>query len=205
MLYSSPSTTGARVFLIFYVPIGILNLALAVGTARDTLVESWSGAYRRRRHDIVKRQRERKQQRAEEAAQLAAGNGNEGSSGPTSDENSRKSESTGDQLIASPPKDLATAHVDDLEVSHSKIAKAEIEDLINPSGTHHDSSEAARLQLREELVELSLENEEGYRSFQERMKHEERMENIWKVSTVFRIQGGCWLISISLDQLEDSS
>ncbi|EIW71024.1 hypothetical protein M231_07533 [Tremella mesenterica] len=62
----TPSHVGAKIFLLFYAPIGILNLAVTVGTARDTMVESWNAAYRRRRHEMIKRHKIRKQQRQEE-------------------------------------------------------------------------------------------------------------------------------------------
>lgn len=152
----SPSSVGARVFLFFYVPFGIFNLALAVGTARDTLVESWSAAYRRRRHNVVKRQRERKQQRVEETARLmAAGQGSK-----AVEQASRGFKGEG------------------VRVGKAR-AVMEQYDTRDTSGSEEEDEEE---RYRAALAELCMENEEGYKSFQERMAHEEKMENIWKVS-----------------------
>jgi hypothetical protein len=42
----SPSTSGARVFSIFYNTFGILNTGLAIAIARETIIESFKQSYR---------------------------------------------------------------------------------------------------------------------------------------------------------------
>lgn len=59
-----PTTLGSRIFLFFYAPLGILNLAVAVGAARDTLVEYWKAAYRRRRREALRKEKAREEQKS---------------------------------------------------------------------------------------------------------------------------------------------
>ncbi|KZO90531.1 voltage-gated potassium channel, partial [Calocera viscosa TUFC12733] len=65
-----PTTVFGQIFICFYVAFGILNLALAVGTTRETIIEAFENAYRIRRAKIHKRRKEhreaRKRQQEEE-------------------------------------------------------------------------------------------------------------------------------------------
>lgn len=58
----TPETTGARVFVCFYSAFGVLNVALAVGQTRDTVLEALEVAYRKRVRDVGARRRERQRQ-----------------------------------------------------------------------------------------------------------------------------------------------
>ncbi|KAF9494794.1 voltage-gated potassium channel [Pleurotus eryngii] len=58
----TPKTTGARVFVCFYAAFGVLNVALAVGQTRDTVLEALEVAYRKRMRDVGARRRERQRQ-----------------------------------------------------------------------------------------------------------------------------------------------
>ncbi|KAL4264001.1 two pore domain potassium channel family protein [Pleurotus pulmonarius] len=58
----TPKTTGARVFVCFYSAFGVLNVALAVGQTRDTVLEALEVAYRKRLRDVGARRRERQRQ-----------------------------------------------------------------------------------------------------------------------------------------------
>lgn len=60
-----PSTVGSKVFCFFYQAFGIINLAVAIGTAQDTLYETWQAAYRRRRILLQRKHRERRAARDE--------------------------------------------------------------------------------------------------------------------------------------------
>jgi potassium channel subfamily K, other eukaryote len=44
----TPISTGARVFVCAYSALGIVNLGLAVGSARDTVLEALEQGYRNR-------------------------------------------------------------------------------------------------------------------------------------------------------------
>ncbi len=187
----TPSTLGAKIFLFFYAPIGILNLAVTVGTARDTIVESWNAAYRRRRHEVLKRHQGRKQERAEEAVHRAA--------------IERQLEAIGVPLYVSSrgigrrvgPKgkklNVKALSIDQLNAAESQ-ALDEIASRLSPApemstepfGEGADDREyqkalADARKLRDELAAQSLVSEEGYREFQERMAKEEKMENWVKV------------------------
>jgi potassium channel subfamily K len=59
-----PNTTGARVFSFFYDTIGILNLALLVGTTRETVIEGFENSYRKRRAAMSQRRKEHKFEKA---------------------------------------------------------------------------------------------------------------------------------------------
>ncbi|KZT52621.1 hypothetical protein CALCODRAFT_486969 [Calocera cornea HHB12733] len=65
-----PTTVFGMIFICAYVTFGILNLALAVGTTRETIIEAFENAYRIRRAKIHKRRKEhreaRKKQQEEE-------------------------------------------------------------------------------------------------------------------------------------------
>ncbi|KAK1219250.1 Potassium channel [Marasmius sp. AFHP31] len=52
-----PVTTGARVFTCTYATFGIVNLALAVGLARETVIEALEVAYRKRLRDVRQRRK----------------------------------------------------------------------------------------------------------------------------------------------------
>ncbi|KAJ8087654.1 Potassium channel [Marasmius tenuissimus] len=52
-----PVTTGARVFTCTYATFGIVNLALAVGLARETVIEALEVAYRKRLGDVRERRK----------------------------------------------------------------------------------------------------------------------------------------------------
>ncbi|EJT99411.1 voltage-gated potassium channel [Dacryopinax primogenitus] len=58
-----PITVFSKIFIGFYVTIGILNLALAVSTTRETIIEAFENAYRIRRAKIHQRRREHRQAR----------------------------------------------------------------------------------------------------------------------------------------------
>ncbi|KAJ8688704.1 Potassium channel, variant 3 [Pleurotus ostreatus] len=58
----TPETTGARVFVCFYAAFGVLNVALAVGQTRDTVLEALEVAYRKRLRNVGARRRERQRQ-----------------------------------------------------------------------------------------------------------------------------------------------
>ena len=56
----TPSKTSARIFAVLHATIGILNLALAVGTCRETIIEGFEHGYRKRVAEIRKRRMERR-------------------------------------------------------------------------------------------------------------------------------------------------
>jgi hypothetical protein len=133
---------------------------------------------------VLKRQRERKAQRLEEEAKLAADDitaESEAGSGQGGQDGNGVS-----AQYSTVADDRQAAGKDPADLPSAEDIKAEVEGVIRPSNGRyaHETSDAAKRRLREELMEISLENEEGYRSFQERMKHEEKMENIWKVSDI---------------------
>ncbi|EJD43365.1 voltage-gated potassium channel [Auricularia subglabra TFB-10046 SS5] len=67
-----PRSTGARVFNILYVVVGILNLALAVSVARETIIESFEQSYRRRKHELAERRKEHRKRRMTQLARSEA-------------------------------------------------------------------------------------------------------------------------------------
>ena len=188
----TPSTIGAKIFLFFYAPLGILNLAVTVGTARDTIVESWNAAYRRRRHEVLKRHQERKQQRTEEAIHRAAIERQLEAAGIPLYVNSRNGGIRGgskgrklnvkalsvDQLSAAESQ----AMVEIASKSSSAVPEGAIE---SNTGRAVDEAFQQALtdarKLQDELAARSLISEEGYREFQDRVAKEERMENWVKV------------------------
>ncbi|GAA5836717.1 hypothetical protein JCM9279_007635 [Rhodotorula babjevae] len=55
-----PESVGARIFTLFYAPLGIINLAVVVAVARETIIESFERSYRSRRDRLAQKARERK-------------------------------------------------------------------------------------------------------------------------------------------------
>ena len=54
----TPDNTGSHVFMCFYIIIGILNLGVAVGVARETIFEQLQNSYQRRLAKIRKKYQE---------------------------------------------------------------------------------------------------------------------------------------------------
>lgn len=67
-----PRTTGARIFWALHATMGVLNLALAVSTCRETIIESFEHSYKKHLHALFERHRERKAHRAEMRAKKLA-------------------------------------------------------------------------------------------------------------------------------------
>ncbi|KAJ2929325.1 hypothetical protein H1R20_g7776, partial [Candolleomyces eurysporus] len=55
-----PSTTGSRIFTMFYITFGILNLAVAVASVREVLLEGIVVSLQERIHAIKQRERQRR-------------------------------------------------------------------------------------------------------------------------------------------------
>ena len=192
-----PDTLGAQIFLFFYAPFGILNLAVMVGTARDTLVESWNTAYRRRRHEIIRRHRERKQQRADETVRRAAierqlelvgapkyvhgwGGGLRGGSRKKSLNVRALSQDQLSQAEAEAVNEIANRAGSTSAGSRRMTGL----DLVDPQ---YEKALADARRMQDELTAQSLMTEEGYREFQDRMSKEERMESWVKVRDLISI------------------
>ncbi|KAI5121123.1 hypothetical protein M0805_002795 [Coniferiporia weirii] len=63
-----PRTTGARVFTALHGTIGILNLALAIGICRDTVIEGFESSYRKQLNAFGERHKARVAHRREKRA-----------------------------------------------------------------------------------------------------------------------------------------
>ncbi|KAK8847583.1 hypothetical protein IAR55_005442 [Kwoniella newhampshirensis] len=213
----TPSTIGAKIFLFFYAPVGILTLAVTVGTARDTIVESWNAAYRRRRHEMLKRHRIRKRQREEEAAKRAAiekrleevgkpvwiatrGGGVRGGA-------------KGKKLNVGALSDQDIEGVEREAMNNLAISRGESRGGEALMGMSHHGDEAGGsleggeeqkrsfddLQRREdELNQQSLSSEEGYREIQERLAKEEKMENWIKFAFAMTLFLLFWLVGATV-------
>ncbi|KAF8520938.1 hypothetical protein BU17DRAFT_46135 [Hysterangium stoloniferum] len=55
-----PDSTSSRIFIIIYTSIGILNIGLAISTARETIIESFELSYRRRVSEVAAKRAEYK-------------------------------------------------------------------------------------------------------------------------------------------------
>jgi potassium channel subfamily K, other eukaryote len=62
-----PTTTGSRLFLCVYSAIGILNLGVAIGMCRETVLEAMEVAYRKRAQKVKERWKEGRKRRRIEA------------------------------------------------------------------------------------------------------------------------------------------
>lgn len=73
-----PTSVGSRIFTMIYGPLGIINLAVLIAVARETIIESFEQSYRSRRDRLAQKARERKaairkkQELARHRARLAA-------------------------------------------------------------------------------------------------------------------------------------
>ncbi|ORY21336.1 hypothetical protein BCR39DRAFT_553869 [Naematelia encephala] len=206
----TPSTIGAKVFLFFYIPLGILNLAVTVGTARDTLVESWNTAYRRRRHEVIRRHRLRKQQREEEAIRRAAlerqlalagmpvyvDTGGGGQRGGARSRKLNVKALSMDQLSEAESQaisEIATRQTSALGATTLPTVTE------GPGGEDaHTTALQQAKQLQDELTQQSLMSEEGYREFQERMAKEEKIENLFKFSFAFSLFILFWIVGATV-------
>jgi potassium channel subfamily K len=198
----SPSTLGAKIFLFFYVPVGILNLAVAVGTARDTLVESWSTAYRRRRHEMIKRHRLRKQQRIEEnirrmaiekqllmvGAPVYVSTKSGGVRGGAKGKKLNIRALSKDQL-----DEAENAAINEIaKQGGTGSARSAIRAVPDVGTQGYEKAVEDVRKMQDELTQQSLLSEEGYREFQEKLAHEEKMENLFKVSEArWRVRADC--------------
>ncbi|KAG8970668.1 hypothetical protein FRC03_004050 [Tulasnella sp. 419] len=68
----APNNTGSRVFAIFYNTFGIINVGLVVSTTRDTIVEAFENAYRKRRAEVARRRHETRVLKANKKARRVA-------------------------------------------------------------------------------------------------------------------------------------
>ncbi|RPD57007.1 hypothetical protein L226DRAFT_491051 [Lentinus tigrinus ALCF2SS1-7] len=62
-----PHSTGARVFICFYISIGVVNLGVAIAMCRETILEGLEIGYRRRLRNVRQRRREARRFRRWEA------------------------------------------------------------------------------------------------------------------------------------------
>ena len=185
----APAGIGARIFLFFYLPIGIFLLAIAVGTTRSTLLEWTASTYKRRRHRILLGYRKRKLQREEESAKQAE------------IERQLARYSTG--KVSKKPKlklempsrgDIGRVMMAEMEASCPSPRRRQTVSPLSPLSVHETSTRLIQeggkqdprteaLRLQAELQRQSAENEAAYRDMQETMSREEKMENWAKVST----------------------
>ncbi|KAG8954859.1 hypothetical protein FRC04_010342 [Tulasnella sp. 424] len=62
----TPTNPGSIVFCIFYSTIGIINIGLVVNTTRETIIEAFENAYRKRAAEIARRRHEHKVMRVQQ-------------------------------------------------------------------------------------------------------------------------------------------
>lgn len=186
----TPSTTSSKIFWLFYEPIGIINLALAVSITRDTLLEAWESAYKRRKDQLHRKITERKRQRAEEKAKNRAIERHLSSLGApiyvgTGKSRGHHGKNRGSTL------NKAALSPDELEQAHNE-AEEELKVGTASPGSPRDGSgldvEARREEALEEarklqriLSEQSLNSEAGYKQFIDSISAEERRERLIKV------------------------
>ena len=63
----APNSTGSRLFVCFYMVFGILNIGIAVGMCRETILEGLEVGYRKRVHKMRLRRQEARRFRRWEA------------------------------------------------------------------------------------------------------------------------------------------
>lgn len=62
----TPKSTAAIVFCIIYTTVGIINVGLVVNTTRETVIEAFENAYRKRASEVTRRRHENKIKRQKE-------------------------------------------------------------------------------------------------------------------------------------------
>ncbi|KAG8854211.1 hypothetical protein FRB96_007767 [Tulasnella sp. 330] len=67
-----PHGTASTVFTIFYATFGIINIGLVVNTTRETIIEAFQNAYRKRATEVARRRHENKVLRLQNRARRAA-------------------------------------------------------------------------------------------------------------------------------------
>lgn len=189
----APSTTSAKIFWFFYEPLGILNLAVAVSITRDTLLESWEAAYRRRSERLRRRLKERKRQKAEDRARhqaierqlLAIGAplyvGSKGSAGgrhhaPTAKLN----------VSALSPEQLEQAELEarnEISLGSASAGQSHNDPSVDLDTRRNLALQEAR-RLQDELASQSVSSEEGYKQFIDTISAEEKREKAAKVSSL---------------------
>ncbi|KAG8982771.1 hypothetical protein FRB90_006562 [Tulasnella sp. 427] len=68
----TPTNTASIVFCIFYSTIGIINIGLVVNTTRETIIEAFENAYRKRAAEIARRRHENKVMRVQQRERRVA-------------------------------------------------------------------------------------------------------------------------------------
>ncbi|KIO33726.1 hypothetical protein M407DRAFT_17341 [Tulasnella calospora MUT 4182] len=62
----TPNSTGSIIFCIIYSTVGIINVGLVVNTTRETIIEAFENAYRKRSAEIARRRHEHKVMRVQQ-------------------------------------------------------------------------------------------------------------------------------------------
>ncbi|KAG8916179.1 hypothetical protein FRC00_000484, partial [Tulasnella sp. 408] len=62
----TPNSTASIVFCIIYSTVGIVNIGLVVNTTRETIIEAFENAYRKRSAEIARRRHEHKVMRVQQ-------------------------------------------------------------------------------------------------------------------------------------------
>jgi potassium channel subfamily K, other eukaryote len=165
--------------------------AVAVATARDTILESFEAAYKKRRRELQRRNRERKRSRAMERARTLAIESRLAAMGVpiyASNNTAAAGGRGGQGVAASYSKHL---NVEALTAEQLKAAEEEALAEWNGStnsragGTDADPRSRALEDVRalqDDLATQSVTSDEGYREFTERIAREERNEKHFKVS-----------------------
>ncbi|KAG8896758.1 hypothetical protein FRB99_008674, partial [Tulasnella sp. 403] len=68
----TPNNTASTIFCIIYATIGIVNVGLVVTTTRETVIEAFENAYRKRSAEVARRRQENKVLKAQQRARRIA-------------------------------------------------------------------------------------------------------------------------------------
>lgn len=195
----APSTVGSRIFLFFYLPIGIFLLAITVGTTRSTLLEWTASTYKRRRHRILEAYRKRRLKREEEQTrrkEIAKRIAELGAPIHVQGNTSKRPKLNIDVL---PARQIMSAEMD---AQSRLLRRSETLSPLSPLPVQEIGARVAQegsdrrteaLRLQEELQKQSAENESLYRDMQAALAREEKVENWTKVRV--NLDASAWVLT----------
>ncbi|KAF8522657.1 hypothetical protein JB92DRAFT_3094201 [Gautieria morchelliformis] len=190
-----PDTTGSRVFAVIYNSMGILNIGLAISTARETIIESFEHSYRRRAREVAARRSEYKRHKANERAKKLAIERMLRDAGlPLYIPSVHKPSKMKLNQEALTPLQLAAAHQEAFDIANKRSHNGA--HLATGARTGRTFERSLSLDFKEDYPGESY--EENYKKFRQAILREERREFAAKLAVAWTSFLTFWLIGAGI-------
>ncbi|KIJ29275.1 hypothetical protein M422DRAFT_71237 [Sphaerobolus stellatus SS14] len=185
-----PNSTGSRIFAMIYNSVGIINIGLAISTARETIIESFETSYRRRVSEVAAKRLEYKKHKERERARKMV--------------MERMLHSAGLPLYIPDPTRPSKMKLNEEALTPAQLAAAENEAHHMMSRRPHSASTRESRFERTFSLESSKDSyntefdEENYKNFRRSIVKEERREFAAKIAVAWIIFLTFWLIGAGI-------